>query len=110
MVCSFLLILVALLTLFISDTSEDNFLSEKGSQDSEQDNSTWTDKEIMERYFELTSRQNEWDDPDEPGFVRVMVSREQYYRETSGQSKPPVCKFYKIYLFSVKFLLGRRWC
>ena len=70
------------------DTSEDNFLS-KGSQDSEQDNSTWTDKEIMERYFELTSRQNEWDDPDEPGFVRVMVSREQYYRETSGQSKPP---------------------
>jgi hypothetical protein len=48
----------------------------------------------MERYFELNSRQNEWDDPDEPGFVRVMVSREQYYRETSGQTKGgAVCLF-----------------
>ena len=53
----------------------------------EEDIVSWSDKDIMERYYELSSRQNEWDDPDEPGFVRVMVSREQYYRETSGQTK-----------------------
>mmetsp|Transcript_12022 Transcript_12022/g.18305 ORF Transcript_12022/g.18305 Transcript_12022/m.18305 type:complete len:523 (-) Transcript_12022:150-1718(-) len=73
------------------DTSEDNFLSDKKSpkaEEKETDSSpAWSEKDIISRYIELSSRKDEWDDPDEPGFVRVVVSREQFYQETSSHPK-----------------------
>ena len=74
----------------VLDTSEDNFLSEKGfpgkeEEEKEEDGPSWSNEEIVERYHELIGRNDEWDGVDDCGFVRVVVSREQFYQETSGQ-------------------------